>query len=142
MSMQWVTLRQQQETDGTVTVDRHWYLTESKTRVVEEGDPEGRWLWASPGTAVPLREAIRLGAVQVEQEPAVDDELREHPGKGEPMDGVEAPADGTMHELTSETGPPAQDVVEEKAEEKKAPPAANKAAKKATNKAAGPTEGK
>lgn len=69
--MQFVTLRQQQEeTDGMVTVEQHWYLVEDKTRVVPESDPDGRWLWASPGTSVPLRDALRLGAVQLEQEDA------------------------------------------------------------------------
>lgn len=66
--MQFITLRQAQEDQGgTVTVDRHWYLTEDKTRVVHEGHPDSRWLWASPGTAVSLAEAIRLGAVKVEE---------------------------------------------------------------------------
>lgn len=76
MSMQWVTLRQaQEEAAGTITVKQHWYLTEDKTRVVEEGHPDGRWLWASPGTVVKLSDALRLGAVKVEQEPEspVDD---------------------------------------------------------------------
>lgn len=45
------------------TVDRHLYLTEDKSRVVEEGDPEGRWLWAAPGRQVPLAQAKLLGAI-------------------------------------------------------------------------------
>ncbi|GAA2159365.1 Lsr2 family DNA-binding protein [Glycomyces lechevalierae] len=44
-------------------VDRHLYLTEDQKRVVEEGDPEGRWLWAAPGRQVPLSQARQLGAV-------------------------------------------------------------------------------
>lgn len=47
-----------------VIVDRHLYLTEDGRSVVEEGDPAGRWLWASPGTAVPRADAERLGAVE------------------------------------------------------------------------------
>lgn len=46
-----------------VTIDRHLYLTEDKGRVVEEGDPAGRWLWASPGQQVARRDAERLGAL-------------------------------------------------------------------------------
>lgn len=56
-----------------VTIDRHLYLTEDGSRVVEEGDPAGRWLWAAPGTEVSRVEAERLGAVErprVEQPPA------------------------------------------------------------------------
>lgn len=114
MSMQWVTLRQaQEEAGGTITVKQHWYLTEDKTRVVEEGHPDGRWLWASPGTAVRLAEAIQLGAVKVEpEEPAVADE------KPEPEVDEQAAEDDAA------------------AEKKKAPQAANKAAKQAPNKAA------
>jgi len=54
------------------TVDRHLYLTEDQKRVVEEGDPEGRWLWAAPGRQVPLSQARQLGAV---------------PGDGEDVEG-------------------------------------------------------
>lgn len=46
-----------------VTIDRHLYLTEDRSRVVEEGDPAGTSLWASPGQQVPRREAERLGAL-------------------------------------------------------------------------------
>lgn len=81
MSMQFVTLRQQEESPGAVTVDQYWYLTEDKTRVVAEGDPAGRWLWASPGTEVSLRDAIRLGAVKVkaEVEPEAEPPAEETP---------------------------------------------------------------
>lgn len=47
----------------TVKVDRHWYLTEDKDRVVPEGDPAARWLWATPDMDVPRTDAERLGAV-------------------------------------------------------------------------------
>lgn len=53
-----------------VTVDRHLYLTEDKDRVVEEGDPAGRWLWAAPGSEVPRVDAERLGAIKPEVESA------------------------------------------------------------------------
>jgi hypothetical protein len=59
-------------------VDRHLYLTEDKSRVVEESDPASRWLWATPGMQVPLAEAERLGAVKAD-------------GEAEPVEPVEAP---------------------------------------------------
>lgn len=55
-----------------VTIDRHLYLTEDKGRVVEEGDPAGRWLWASPGQQVSQREAERLGALRPADNPPVE----------------------------------------------------------------------
>ncbi len=115
--MQFVTLRQAQEdSGGAVAVDRHWYLTEDKARVVEEGHPDSRWLWASPGTEVPLAEAIRLGAVKVEEpvqetEPQAGEE--EEPGKDSNAEPVKAQK-----------------------------PATNKAAKQAPNKAAAKGEDK
>jgi len=51
------------EVGETVAIDRHLYLTEDGSRVVEEGDPAGRWLWAAPGNKRPRAEAERLGAV-------------------------------------------------------------------------------
>ncbi len=76
MGAQFVTLRQQQsEADGMVAVSEHWYLTEDRSRVVREGDPDGRWLWASPGTEVPRVDALRLGALKAdvpEAEPVVE----------------------------------------------------------------------
>lgn len=48
------------------TADRHLYLTEDGSRVVEEGDPAGRWLWAGPGTEVPKSDAEKLGAIPAE----------------------------------------------------------------------------
>lgn len=96
---------------GYVTVDKYWYLTEDRTRVVEEGHPESRWLWASPGTQVPRRDALRYGALVEEVEAAV--------AEPEP-----------------ETEPDKADEDKAPAEEKQAKPATNKAAKKAPNKAA------
>lgn len=49
-----------------VTVDRHWYLTEDRERVVREGHPDGRWLWATPGMQVSREDAERLGAIEPE----------------------------------------------------------------------------
>jgi hypothetical protein len=92
MGAQFVTLRQQQgEADGMVAVAEYWYLTEDKARVVREGDPDGRWLWASPGTDVPRADALRLGALKAaapETEPVAEVEAEaesehEHAGESE-----------------------------------------------------------
>ncbi|GIH07416.1 hypothetical protein Rhe02_54830 [Rhizocola hellebori] len=101
--------------DGNVIIREHLYLTEDRTRVVKEGDPASRWLWAAPGTEVSLREAIRLGAVK--PEPA-----EEQASEADPLD-TEPPAD------------------EEPAEPKAAKQAPNKARKPAANKAASTGEG-
>lgn len=63
----------------TVVIDRHLYLTEDKSRVVEEGDTDGRWLWASPGQEMARDEAERLGALEAKQP-----EKPEQPAKPEP----------------------------------------------------------
>lgn len=97
--------------EDMVTVTEHWYLTEDRNRVVKEGDPDGSWLWASPGTQVPRRDAIRYGALTEEPEPEVAVVQAEPELEAEKPSEAETPA------------------------EKKAPPAANKAAKKAPNKA-------
>jgi hypothetical protein len=52
----------------TVKIDQHWYLTEDKDRVVPEGNPAARWLWATPGMDMPRGEAERLGAVTADTE--------------------------------------------------------------------------
>lgn len=119
MAMEWqrVSLSGSEDTDGVVTVDRHWYLTEDKTRVVPEGDPESRWLWASPGTQVPRRDALRLGALKEEPAPVEEAAVADEPEKA-PEPEPETPAE------------------EPAVEEKQAKPAANKAGKKAANKAA------
>lgn len=71
--------------DGNVIIREHLYLTEERDRVVKEGDPAGRWLWAAPGTEVSLRDAIRLGAVKVEPEPEVQEQETE-PADEEPAE--------------------------------------------------------
>lgn len=85
MGAQFITLREQlADADGMVAVTEHWYLTEDKSRVVREGDPDGRWLWASPGTEVRRTDALRLGALKVaEAEPESEPEA-------EPVTEVEA----------------------------------------------------
>lgn len=53
----------------TVKVDRYWCLTEDRSRVVPETDPDARWLHWIPGMLVDRAEAERLGAVEPEGEP-------------------------------------------------------------------------
>lgn len=66
-----------------VVIERRLYLTKDRKRVVEEGDPEGYWLWAAPGQAVERSEAERLGAIKTEPEvkqmPAPADKQRPMP---------------------------------------------------------------
>jgi hypothetical protein len=44
-------------------------------RIVPESDPEARWLFAIPGTQIPLEEAKRYGLVK--DEPAAEPEAEE-----------------------------------------------------------------
>lgn len=63
-----------------VVVEEHLYLTEDRTRVVSEGDPACRWLWAAPGDERPRAEAERLGVVKPEapvEEPAEEPKRRQ-----------------------------------------------------------------
>lgn len=52
-----------------VIIERRLCLTEDKSRVVDETDPDARWLWAIPGHVVDRAEAERLGALAPEVEP-------------------------------------------------------------------------
>lgn len=47
-----------------VTITEHWCLTEDRSRVVLDTDPEARWLHWIPGDRVPLEEAQRMGAAK------------------------------------------------------------------------------
>lgn len=58
--------------DANWVCDRRLCLTEDRSRVVEESDPDARWLWAIPGRVVPMSEAMRLGAVQHDDEAEAD----------------------------------------------------------------------
>lgn len=62
---------------GTVVIDRHLYLTEDRSRVVEENDPASRFLWAAPGDEVSRAEAERLGAIKAKAEPEPAEEAAE-----------------------------------------------------------------
>lgn len=71
MALEYVHVRDPGE--PTVTIGRHLYLTEDRSRVVEEGDPAGRWLWASPGQQMARREAERLGALAPVPDPPAEE---------------------------------------------------------------------
>jgi hypothetical protein len=48
--------------DKTITTDRRLWLTEDKSKVVEDGDPAARWLWSpGPGHEVSKEEADSVG---------------------------------------------------------------------------------
>ncbi len=112
MALELPRARTEQPVDGNVIIREHLYLTEDRNRVVREGDPAGRWLWASPGTEVSMREAIRLGAGKVEPE----------------VQAPPAEPDGTAEEAETDT--------------KAAKQAPNKARKPGTNNATTPAEDK
>lgn len=63
--------------DGTIVIDRHLYLTEDRSRVVEEGDLASRFLWAAPGDEVSRAEAVRLGAIKAEESAAPEPEQQD-----------------------------------------------------------------
>lgn len=46
----------------TVTMDRKLWLTAAKDRLVEDGDPDARFLFCVPGRQVAVSELERLGA--------------------------------------------------------------------------------
>lgn len=72
------------------TADRRLCLTADKARVVPEASPEARWLWCTPGTQVPMADAVRLGAVVPEPVAAPEPETD---GEPEPeTDGAEPSA--------------------------------------------------
>jgi hypothetical protein len=71
MALEFTLLRDAQA-GPTVTIDRHLYLTEDRDRVVEEGDPAGRFLWANPGSEMPRDEAEKLGAIKASSDEDVD----------------------------------------------------------------------
>jgi hypothetical protein len=59
------------------TADRHLYKTRDG-RVVEEGHPESRFLYATPGYLIPLREAQQYGLAPIPQAPSkVEVKMRE-----------------------------------------------------------------
>lgn len=59
--------------------DRRLCLTEDKSKVVPEGHPDGRWLWATEGQEVPRAEAEQLGAISPEPEPTARVEPKQRP---------------------------------------------------------------
>ena len=65
-----------------VTVDRMLLLTADKTRIVEEGDPAGAFVYASPGTRCAREELLRLG-VRVTRAGKEKKQSAKHPEKVE-----------------------------------------------------------
>jgi hypothetical protein len=63
-----------------VIIERRLCLTEDKSRVVDENDPDARWLWAIPGHVVDRAEAERLGAVKADPDPEAEPPKRK-PGR-------------------------------------------------------------
>lgn len=66
---------------GAIRSDKRLYLVEDKSRVVEEGDPDARWLLCPAGGDVPHALAERYGLLDSpEPEPAAEpDEPGEQP---------------------------------------------------------------
>lgn len=50
-----------------VTLDRKLWLNATKTKVVEDGDPEAAFLYGIRGNRVPRLEAERLGALPLDE---------------------------------------------------------------------------
>ena len=59
-----------------MVADRRLYLTADKTRLVEEGDPRGAFLYCSPGLEVDEEELRRLGGAKLEGEAKVVPEAK------------------------------------------------------------------
>lgn len=100
-------------TDGGVLVDRRLLLA-ADGRLVEDGDPDGAFLWAGEGCTVPVAEAAARGY----QPRAVDPEAAPEPTPSEPVEASEP----VEVQAEAEGGEKA-DVPEG---DKAAPPAANK----------------
>lgn len=73
-----VTRNETQATDK-VEVDRKLWLTKDRDRVVEDGDPEAAFLYATPGKRVPREEAERLGVVKPQRKQAAKAEDKQAP---------------------------------------------------------------
>ena len=70
-----LSLNQQEPSDDYIATARLW-LTEDRSRVVPEGDPAARFLYAIPGRAVPRAEALKYGLIPV-AEPEVKERVPE-----------------------------------------------------------------
>lgn len=58
---------------GAVKMNRRLYLVEDKSRVVEEGDPDARWLLCPAGGEVSHADAMRYGLLDAPAtEPAAE----------------------------------------------------------------------
>ncbi|MFI7643736.1 hypothetical protein [Nonomuraea sp. NPDC049400] len=75
---------------GVVTVDKRLYLTEDD-RLVEEGNPDGRWLWCTPGMPIPREQAQHYGLLdEPEPEVAAESEQEEEQPPAQPKRRVPA----------------------------------------------------
>ncbi len=64
---------------SAVILDRRLYLTEDRSRLVEDGDPAARWLYGVKDQRVNAAEAERLGyrpRSAKQEEPAEDKEVK------------------------------------------------------------------
>lgn len=51
--------------DGTIVADRRLWLTADRARVVEDGDPEARFLFCGPGRRISPADAEKYGLVAI-----------------------------------------------------------------------------
>lgn len=63
---------------GVIVADKRLYLTEDD-RLVEEGHPDARWLWCTPGMQVPREQAERYGLTGGPDDAGKDEEPDEAP---------------------------------------------------------------
>jgi hypothetical protein len=71
---------------SALVADRRLYLTADKTRIVEEGNPDGATLFATPGTPIAAEDVARYGLRLVDGQlivatpEAAEDEAEESAG--------------------------------------------------------------
>lgn len=65
--------------DGHVTATERLCLTEDRSRLVPDTDPEARWLFCVPGAAIKRADAERYGLLAPEPEPERDEPKGEEP---------------------------------------------------------------
>lgn len=117
---------------SNVKIPKRWYLTEDKSRAVEDGDPDASVLLCPAGGEVPREVAARYGLLDTKPEAEVESENEPDKAEGD----AEEAKDEKSEEAKDE---PAED--EAKDEPAKAPPKArtaapNKARRTAPNKSA------
>lgn len=97
-------------------VTKRLYYTRDRRRVVEEGDPAAAFLFATPGTSVPLEEAERVGltgkkvaapAPVVVPSVAADPEPAPKPEAPAPEPAPAKPATKAVHDAPEDKALPA-----------------------------------